>query len=400
MDPKSQNEDSNKTQQAQNGEEEHQDQISDEDITQTPERDEHKASDPNGKADGKAEAPKANNQLSDGTARSRRERKPTEKIKELQEQDQRKREQKFHAAYEKWKQEVKAARIQLKSECTEQGLDTLMGAVEKHESQVLQTYNAIREHGAPSHETKQRMDACTAVTRDVISLMQHRLTEVDEEWDERAERLRLHSLLDRNYAQSVYGSLLQTSTAPSAITVRSQWSHKSEKSSIAAKRAETAAQLAAKQAKLEATEEEDAARAKLKQSIEVQRHEIKRLETQKEIKVTKAKMDVYDKELEHLDQHNSEDMPQPRPTPNAVPEVITSPPVGLLRPECPEFIPGQSAETTAWSPQQPADSSVQKSPQQSDYTSLAQALQSTMMLGRLPPPEPTVFYGDPLQYTE
>ena len=154
-----------------------------------------------------------------------------------------------------------------------------MGTVEKHESQVLQTYNAIREHGAPSHETKRRMDACTAVTRDVISLMHHHLMEVGEEWDERAEQLHLHSLLDRDYAHSVYGSLLQTSTAPSAITAQSQRSHKSETSSVAAKRAETAALLAAKQAELKAMEEEDAARAKLEQFIQVQRHEMKRLET-------------------------------------------------------------------------------------------------------------------------
>ena len=341
----------------------------------------------------------------DTEQRSKRDRRLTEKMQALQDQENQKRESRFQKAYDKWKTQMRETRICLKQECSEEELGTLMENVDSSESAVLHIYNDIRSHGAPTQETKRRMDACSAVTQDVTSLLQHRLTEVGEEWNDQAERQRLHSLLDREYAQSIYGSLLNHSIAVSSYsTGRSYRSNKSDAPSIAAKRADTAAELAAKEAELRAIEEAGAEKARLEQQL-------KRLETQTEIRVAKAKMSVYDKELEHLTRNEGEN-------PNGKPDQISH--LGLtqtpgpkvstaLSPSAPVFKPRQTpdpptmVDTTPYMEQtfnvnQPTNASASQSA--TDYATLVHALQSSMALSRLPPPEPTIFNGDPLQYTE
>ncbi len=341
----------------------------------------------------------------DTEQRSKRDRRPTERMQAFQDQENQKRESKFQKAYDRWKTQMRETRIRLKQECDEEELVALIENVESSESAVLHVYNDVRNHGIPTQETKRRMDACSAVTRDVTSLLQHRLTEVGEEWNDQEERQRLHSLLDREYAQSIYGSLLNHSIAVSShSTGRSHRSHKSDVPSIAAKRADTAAELAAKEAELRAIEEAGAEKARLE-------HQLKRLETQKEIRVAKAKMSVYDKELTHLMGNESE-------KPNGKPDQISH--VGLTQTPGPEvstalspsaaiFIPRQTpnlptmVDTTPYTEltfnvNQPTDTSASQSV--TDYATLVHALQSSMTLGRLPLPEPTIFNGDPLQYTE
>ncbi len=329
-----------------------------------------------------------------------RVRRPTEKMKALLDQEQKKREDKFHKAYERWKQ-ARETRQQLKQECTEEDIGDLSDKVEAMESPVLQTYNDLRLHGAPTQEIKRRMDACSAVTRDLNSLMQHRLVEVGDEWNDKAERLRLHSLLDREYAQSVYGTTLLNPSIASSEPGRSYKSGRSQVSVIATKRTEAAAELAAKEAELKAMEEEESEKAKLEQTIEAQRRQIKWLETQREIKVTRARMNVYDQEMGNLtrDSHPSvNQIPDPRmiTTTSVTPAAANSNmhqtiaiPANVLRPEAPAYVPHET---------QP--SPVRLTENDSTITSLAQVLQTSMLLGRLPLPEPTVFNGDPLMYTE
>lgn len=328
---------------------------------------------------------------------SPRTRKPTEKMRALQEQEQIKREEKFHKAYEKWKQQVREVRMMLKQECTEEDIGDLSDKVETRESSVLQIYNDVRSHGAPAQEVKRRMDACSAVTNDLRSLMQHRIAEVGDEWDVRAERLRLHSLLDREYAQSVYGSTVLNPSIVGSETGRSYQSGGSIKSSIITKKAEAEIQLAGKEAELQAMDEEEVARANLEQTIESQKREIRKLETQREIKVTRAKVNVYNRQLATIYSSPAELSPN---APVFNPNVVVNPnvPANANVPVYPSgpVIPNMLAPTTNQRP-----TGGPPSPQNdSSVTSLAQAIQTSMMLGRLPLPEPTIFNGDPLQYTE
>ena len=138
--------------------------------------------------------------------RDRRERQPTEKMKILQEETQRKKENKFNATYERWKQEVRSARTLLKGECTEEDLGSLLDEVKGLQAQVSQAYDVVRAYSTPKQAIKRRMDSCSAVTQDIASLIQHRISEVGDTWDGHMERQRLHSLLDKEFARSVYGS--------------------------------------------------------------------------------------------------------------------------------------------------------------------------------------------------
>ena len=165
---------------------------------------------------------------------------------ELKQQEASQRESKCIILYEKWKKQVKASRTMLKDECSYGDLDDMMDAVEEQETQVKEAYGNIRSHSAPSTEIRRKMDSCTAVTRDLMGLMKVRMSELgQEEFDAKAESARLHMVLDREYAQSIFESSMTKSTVR-----RHHLSRSSEQQSITAKRAECAAELAAKKAEM------------------------------------------------------------------------------------------------------------------------------------------------------
>ncbi len=53
------------------------------------------------------------------------------------------------------------------------------------------------------------MDACEEVTADIIKIVNERITGVDGDFDGEREKKRLRTLLDRQYAYSVFGSMVQ-----------------------------------------------------------------------------------------------------------------------------------------------------------------------------------------------
>ncbi len=198
-------------------------------------------------------------------------------MQELKQQEVFQKESKFIKLYESWKEEVKATRTKLKGECSDQDLSDLMDSVEGMESQVKNVYELIRSQSVPSTEIRRKMDSCTAVTSDLMGLMKVRLSEVGlEEFDVNAEDARIRMVLDKEYAQSIFSSI-------SSKSIHSHHSSCSlDQQSITAKRAECAAQLAAKQAEM-----------KMEEAIATQRLELKRLENQRDLQVIAAKLKVY-----------------------------------------------------------------------------------------------------------
>ena len=339
----------------------------------------------------------ANKALGTIRGHTARDRRYTEKMELMLEGQQQKREQKFTQTYERWKQEIRSTRIQLKAECTEELLGSLLDGVQTLESRLAQTYNDMRRHGMPKQEIVRRMDSCSAVTKDIVLLIQHRISEVGEHWDDTAERLRLHTLLDRDYAHSAYGASILRPSIASASIASSHHTNKSELSSIAAKRADTAAQLAAQRAELQAIDEQESQRATLER-------EIKRLDTQKQIKVTEAKLNVYAQEFVSLNQNPGD--PPESPTYNVDGNELShrrlsEPPNKEIRnapnADLPSVTMIQEATTK---PAEMAANSRAQTASSTEYATLANVLQSSLMLSRLPLPEPTIFNGDPLHYTE
>lgn len=279
--------------------------------------------------------------------KSSRERHFTPKMQELKEQELAQNERKFQSLYDKWKIKVRDARTRLKEACPEKDLYSMMDDVEMLDSDLKETYDNIRKQTAPSQEIRRKVDACSAVTLDLLRLMRVRLTEEESEFDAAAEKARLRMLLDNEYARSIYGS------TASRVTARSPYSDRlSESPSISNKRAEAAAQLAAKRAEIE-----------MEETIEAHRQQLKKLENQRDIEVMQAKLKIY---TEEEIKEKSERCANSKVSPTLSSSYI----------EC-------------------DDKPITKS-----ESAIVQAVQESIALTRLPVPEPTVFYGDPLKFVE
>ncbi|KAL1250801.1 hypothetical protein QQF64_018597 [Cirrhinus molitorella] len=301
--------------------------------------------------------PTATTSRRDEPRKSLRERKLTPKMQELKQQEISQNESKFIKLYENWKEQVKATRTKLKSECSDQDLSDLMDSVEEMETQVKNVYELIRSQSVSSTEIRRKMDSCTAVTADIMGLMKVRMSEVgQEEFDVKAENARIHMVLDKEYAQSIF--------SPTSSTRSHRSSCSSAHQSITAKRAECAAQLAAKQAEME-----------MEEAIATQRLELKRLENQRDLQVIAAKLKVYSEADSDESCNNSR---------AASIEVAN----------CPLFSKEIKKEQACKTDNE----------KQTNHTigeaSVVQALHDTMVLSRLPTPEPSVFSGDPLKFLE
>lgn len=286
----------------------------------------------------------------DNTRKSSRERRLTPKMLELKQQESAQKERKFRSVYDKWKTQAKEVRSKLKSECSESDLYNMMDAVEKLETEMKELYENIRHDITPSQEIRRKIDACTAVSSDLLGLMRVRLSEEEEDFDADAEKARLRMLLDNEYAKSIYGSSTSKSIARSSCS-----NFSAESPSISVKRAETAAQLAAKKAEIE-----------MEAAIDAQRRQLKQLENQRDIEVIEAKLKVYnDEELKVKSERCSSPRSEARYP-------------GSLDP----FTGQQEGQVTK------------------NEATLLQTLQESMALTRLPVPEPSIFSGDPLKFTE
>lgn len=247
-----------------------------------------------------------------------------------------------------------------------------MDSLEKERDSVLKLYTEIRDHIIPSTDMRRLVDACEAVTIDIIKVAHERLSGIDD-YDSEKVKTRLRELLDKDYAHSIYGSSVTLPSRHSSV----RRSHSS--SSVAAKRAEAAAELAAKEAEFEVLIEEKKQKENIqlleerqRKELESQKRELERLTAEKELKAARARLKAYNEEIKNENSAHSADISgsvqqipkvsAPAPTPNGRVESI--------------------------------------SPQQADVFYLAQAVQDSIAMNRLPMPEPSIFTGDPIQFIE
>lgn len=73
-------------------------------------------------------------------------------------------------------------------------------------------YVEIRDHLTPSSETRRRIDACEAVTKDIVKIAYERIVGIDGDFDGERVKQRLCELLKRDNARSVYGSTVSPSS--------------------------------------------------------------------------------------------------------------------------------------------------------------------------------------------
>lgn len=302
----------------------------------------------------------------DELRRSVRSKVPTEKMLAYQKEEVSKKEKRLISSYEQWKTQAREAREKLKSDITEAHMSSLVDILEKGKDDILRLYTEIRSNIAPSADLRRKIDACEAVTRDITKIIYERLTGIDGDFDAEHERHRLRELLDREYAISIYGS----TAAPSGIT------HHSSSSCIALKRAEAAADLAAKEAEYKIIQEETKQKERIKaleeqqqKELESQRSELERLQAERDVEAARARLEAYNREMVQMGDLQSVKSQQVNP--HTVPQP-----------------PAPHSLYTPWPPAPP------------DVAQLAQAVQDSITINRLPMPEPTVFSGEPIHFIE
>ncbi|XP_069379882.1 uncharacterized protein [Paralichthys olivaceus] len=309
--------------------------------------------------------------------RSGRLRNPTERMLAFQKEEAHKKEKRLIHIYEQWKIQARKAREQLKLNISERDIAALIDTLEEGKNDVINMFMEIRAHLTPSSVTRRRIDACEAVTKDIIKIAFERISGIDGEFDSEAVKQRLHELLNRDYARSIYGS-----TASRASQHSSKGS--SQHSVMAAKRVDAAAELAAKEAEYEVLLEEERQKEKIqlleeqqRRELEAQKRELERLKAEKDIRAARARFTTYDQEVMqgasiHSADHTSREH---------------------------QYVCPQQPVSSALI-QQPTNVTVAASPAQTDVSYLAQAVQDSIALNRLPMPEPSVFTGDPIQFIE
>ncbi|XP_075942299.1 uncharacterized protein LOC142944945 isoform X2 [Anarhichas minor] len=306
-----------------------------------------------------------NDDQPEGPRRSERARNPTEKMLVLQGEEAKRREKRLLLMYEKWKLNVRKARDQLKTYMPESELWPLIEELKKSKDNVTNMYFENRDLATPSTDVRRRVDTCESITTEIVSIAYNRAIDEESEFNEDQERHRLHELLHRDCAKSVYGSAASISHSKSE--------HHSITSSTAAKRVDAAAELAVKEAnyKMMVAEERQKEVRELEEqqrkALEAQKRELERLHAEKEVRAAQAKLKVYDKEMER---------------------------------EAADCINNERNEYSRNEPVTTVPLSHAATPSPADISSLAQVFQDSIALNRLPLPEPSIFSGDAMQFIE
>ncbi|KAI4880096.1 hypothetical protein NFI96_007245 [Prochilodus magdalenae] len=297
--------------------------------------------------------------------RSDRSRVLTEKMLAYQRDEQSKKERRLVNLYEQWKAQARKARQELKSDLSEKHLSALIDSLEERKNDIMKVYNELRMHSTPAAELRRKVDACEAVTNDITKVVFERLTGVNGDFDAEYEGRRLRELLAPDYAHSIYSSTASESSA----------SQLSGSSCIAAKRADAAAELAAKEAEYKVLLEERRQKEKIRtleeqhrKELEMQKSELERLKAERDLKAAHARFEVYDREIKQETDRRS---------------VQLDPDIQI----CASYPATQHPITATQSPHV-------------DVSSLAQAVQDSIALNRLPMPEPKVFNGNPIEFIE
>ncbi|XP_067279675.1 uncharacterized protein [Pseudorasbora parva] len=298
--------------------------------------------------------------------RSERSHIPTEKMLAYQKDECSKKEKKLSTLYEQWKLDARKARHDLKSDISDKQLAEIADSLEDKKNYITKIFSEIREHITPAADLRRKIDACEAVTNDIVKIVLERLSTVDGDFDAEQERSRLHELLAHSYAHSIYGSSASQASLGS----------RSVSSCTASKRADAAAELAAKEAEYKMMQTERRQKEKvrtmeeqLRKELESQRFELERLQIEKDVEVARARVKSYDEGIKQ--ETKSQSIQNEHES--------------------------QRNEISSTTPQQ--HDVVQLAPLSEVYH-LAQAVQDSIAINRLPIPEPTVFNGDAIQFVD
>ena len=183
-------------------------------------------------------------------------------------------EKKFFSSYDKLKKVVKETRLKIKGDVNGSEVEGLMDELEEKQETLLGVFEELRSLRAPDPEIRRKMDAASAMSQDLLHILQELLVLDDVPYDPVDREDTLQRLLQTSYARSVYGSTV------SRIT---RTSRRSEVSSteLTVERAKAEAELAVKEAEI-----------RMNGAIEEQRKKLQVLEDQRDLRKLQARVQV------------------------------------------------------------------------------------------------------------
>ncbi|CAC5418285.1 unnamed protein product [Mytilus coruscus] len=110
--------------------------------------------------------------------RSTREVKYTDRMSEYRQEEFNKRKQKLMTIFDKWKDNVRKCRNLLKKECQESVLVDIIDSVKHLESSVVEHFEDLRTLGTITPEIARKVDACVAISADLLKTVNERLCEI------------------------------------------------------------------------------------------------------------------------------------------------------------------------------------------------------------------------------
>lgn len=104
----------------------------------------------------------------------------TGKMLSYQKDKQIKRDKRLLSLYEQWKELIRTSRESLKTDLSEQRLSAMADNIDKGMHDVMKAYSEIRERTSPSPDARCKMDACEAVTKDIMKIVNERIAATDD----------------------------------------------------------------------------------------------------------------------------------------------------------------------------------------------------------------------------
>ncbi|KAL4230450.1 hypothetical protein ACF0H5_010832 [Mactra antiquata] len=296
--------------------------------------------------------------VSDVPRRSERERKLTERMAEYNKNEYYVRENQLIKLYEGWRTLVKEGKQIFRNNCIEE-LGSFIDSVQDVEKNIICAFEHCRKVGIPDSKIVRKVDACSAITKNLVKIAVEKIANVDEFENEDV----LKSLYNNEYAGSVFSS---------------------NESQVSLKIADAAADYAAKKAEYDAIKAKENYEIELeklqeehRKNIELKQRELRKLEAESSMRVAEARLKVFEQYVDQPTSVHSSNCVKPEQIPTVAVQ---------------SNMPNYNIQSTV-----PPHNNLA---QHADIDSIVKALSNSVNLNRLPIPEPSVFTGDPLDYIE
>ena len=337
--------------------------------------------------------------------RSQRERKTTEKGKQLKEERVKHLSQRFYNSYDKWKTFARQMKEALRKGDDYENLINDLGQLKKISKNITEIYEDIRRNCTPQTELRRKTDTCEAVTSKISEAVsklesQHKQTQFgrfESIFSSVKSRSTKSSRLSKGSSKRLEASaeLAVSKAKLKALEIEEQ---KRAELELKIKERQVKQETEAKQRQLERESEEarikvesDLENIKMQQALEERRQNLKQIEAMNRVKIAESKIKAYESdehEEESLDEETEDFL-----------SIYNNREENLEREK---HIPHEREREKHISYEKSENPSItNRESRKNDLdnmTTFFRTLTESMNLNRLPIPEPTIFYGDPIKY--